>query len=122
MTTEDTFQLNCLVLGQSPTHIFSVEIPKTNNVYVFKKAIKAEKQNMFRYVDADDLDLWKVSLIFDDKVEECLRTFNIKGPALLPLLTMHDVFSDVPLLRHIHIIIKGPSPGERNPHFAFEVC
>ena len=62
----NTLALNCLVSGDDPDHIFTIEIANTKNVSALKKAIKAEKQVAFQHVDADTLVLWKVSCPVDD--------------------------------------------------------
>jgi len=49
-----------LVLGDDPSHVFTVEIPKTKTVSILKKAIKEEKKHALEGVDADTLVLWKV--------------------------------------------------------------
>jgi len=53
--------LNCIVLGDDPTQVFTVQIAKTKNFSALKKVIKDEKQHAFEHVDADTLNLWKVS-------------------------------------------------------------
>jgi hypothetical protein len=46
-----------LVLGDDPSHLFTVNIPDNDNVSALKKEIWKEKQNAFKGVDADRLDL-----------------------------------------------------------------
>jgi len=53
--------LNCFVYGDEPGRIFPIQIAQTKTVGDLRKAIKDEKKNAFRDVDADRLDLWKVS-------------------------------------------------------------
>jgi hypothetical protein len=47
----NTLALNCLVSGDDPDHIFTIEIANTKNVSALKKAIKAEKQLAFKHAD-----------------------------------------------------------------------
>jgi hypothetical protein len=49
-----------LVLGDDPSHVFTVEIPKTKTVSILREAILTKKPNAFKGVDADTLVLWKV--------------------------------------------------------------
>ena len=53
----EPFQLNCLLLGESRTHTFSVGIQAKKAVGAFNKAIKEEKRHAFDHVDADTLIL-----------------------------------------------------------------
>ena len=58
----DMLNLNCWVLGDDPERVFSVKIAKSETVDALKDAIKEKKQNAFVNLDADSLDLWKVSM------------------------------------------------------------
>jgi hypothetical protein len=55
----DTFKLNCWVVSDDPTHIFSVEIPVTKTIYALNVLIKEKIKPVFD--DVDYLDIWKVS-------------------------------------------------------------
>jgi len=55
-----TLELNCLVLGEDSSHVFSVKIDTTESVFTLKEAIKDKKNNAFQHADADSLKLWKV--------------------------------------------------------------
>ena len=57
----DLIDLNCLVLGDDTSGIFGVQIASTDTVGALKEAIKEMKENVFRNVDADALQLWRVS-------------------------------------------------------------
>jgi hypothetical protein len=52
-----------LVLGDDPSHVFTIEIGGTKNVSTLKKAIKNEKKPAFDHVRADALVLWKARAI-----------------------------------------------------------
>lgn len=57
-----TTTLNCLLLNDDPTKVFTVEIPETKNVSVLKELIKEKKARQLAHLDASDLILWKVKL------------------------------------------------------------
>lgn len=57
---ESNFELNCFILGDDPSRMFSVNILETDTVSHLKQVIK-QMRNAFRDVDADTLQLWKVS-------------------------------------------------------------
>jgi hypothetical protein len=53
--------LVCCVLGLGDVKPFLVDIPLSKTVDHLKKAIKKEKENAFNHIDADQLEIWKVS-------------------------------------------------------------
>ena len=59
MATE--ISLNCCILGLDKLKTFSVDIAPSKNVYHLKRNIKKEKQIALNYIDADQLDIWKVN-------------------------------------------------------------
>jgi hypothetical protein len=48
-------ELNCLVLGDDPSHIFTIEIQGTKNISALKEVIKDKKKPVFDHVPADAL-------------------------------------------------------------------
>jgi hypothetical protein len=54
-------EIHCSILGPDVGRVFPVEIPPSKTIGLLKKAIKAEKPVDLAHVDADKLDLWKVS-------------------------------------------------------------
>ncbi len=54
-------RLFCWVQGDEAKQRFELQIASTETVSGLRKAIKKEKENTFREVDADTLNLWKVS-------------------------------------------------------------
>ena len=104
----NTLELNCLVSGDDPNHIFTIEIADTKNVSALKKAIKIEKQLAFQHIDADTLILWKASFPVDESLEENLRNFVGEKP-LSPVNKLSKVFSNVHDT-HLHIVVGCP-PG-----------
>ena len=98
--------LNCLVSGDDPDRIFTIEIAKTKNVGALKKAIKDENEHLFQHVDAKTLVLWKVSLPVDESLKENL--INLSGEKLsLPLDRLSKVFSNVDDT-YLHILVGRP--------------
>lgn len=115
-------RLNCLVLKPDATakNIFSIDIPDTEIVDTLRGAIKEENQNTFRYVDADALRLWSVSIPVDDLFEENIGNLNLDGiPLLLPVEELSEVFSDV-ARKHLHVVVRGPvgikRPADEDNH------
>jgi len=54
-------ELNCWILGDEPQCVFPVKIASSETVGHLKEAIKDKKKQTFTGIDADLLDLWKVS-------------------------------------------------------------
>jgi hypothetical protein len=104
-----TFELNCLVLKDDPTHLFTVKIQSNENVSTLKEEICKKKQNAFKGVDADTLVLWKVSYPDDESLEKNLKAFvPDKGDVLRrSAARLHNVFSR-PEDEHLHILIQRP--------------
>jgi hypothetical protein len=100
--------LFCLVQG-APT-AFPVDIDSSLTVGHLKDAIKAKKANDFANIDADRLRLWKVEIQVGNDV--------IQGQALEddsqlpPTDYLDEHWTDTPLRKHIHVIIKLPEPGK----------
>ncbi|CAG8638237.1 9491_t:CDS:2, partial [Paraglomus occultum] len=95
---------NCLVHGETPPvdRVFTVEVEKTKTVAMLKKAIKEEKPNNFRSIDADQLALWKVSLPLDSSIEKVLKELVLEDNVtkgvqkLLPAKKLSSYFTEEP--------------------------
>ena len=53
--------LVCCILGLDDVRPFLVDIPLSKTVDHLKDAIKKNKGNAFNHIDADQLEIWKVS-------------------------------------------------------------
>ncbi|KAI9435242.1 hypothetical protein BJY52DRAFT_1197709 [Lactarius psammicola] len=87
-------KLNCLVLGGDRNHIFPLKIPGTETVGALRDAIKDKKKNAFHHVDADTIILW--------------RSMKLDEDSLSPTQELSEVYSDPPLRKHVHIVVKPP--------------
>jgi hypothetical protein len=102
----NTLALNCLVAGDDPDRIFTIEIAKTKNVGALKDAIKDKKKPAFDHVPADTLVIQKVSLPGDESLKGNL--INFSGERLsLPLVKLSQVFSNVNDT-DLHIVVGRP--------------
>jgi hypothetical protein len=111
-------ELNCLVLGDDPTHAFPVKIASTESVGTLKKAIKDEKKPVFDHIPADALNIFRVSFFVDDDLDATLNGFKPKhnpqnGVHHLSTAVkrLKGVFQD-PIDEHIHVIVLSPHAGE----------
>ena len=124
----EPLQLNCLVLGDDPSHIFPVKIQRTESVGALKKAIKEENQHTFEDVDAKTLVLWNVSIPHDPKFEQTVNETKFDDDdALRPLLKLSTIFPVRPEEGNVHIVVDLPplrtsipaiEPGEVNDKLA----
>ncbi|KAF9307968.1 hypothetical protein BG003_011803, partial [Podila horticola] len=108
-------------LLKSPVHVegestpFPVKIEFTETIGELKKAIKAEKANDFRDVDADKLTLWKVSIqITDDDDEIAILLNSVTGDKkkLGPATRLSKVFPEELPEKTVHIIVQRPSQSQ----------
>ena len=108
--TRPSFQLNCIVLGDDHHRVFQVEISTTKTVAALKKAIKEEKKHAFQHVDADILNLWKISIPADGNLKKNLDNLELGyGASLLPVEELQKVFSVECAKERVHIVIKVPA-------------
>ena len=107
--------LNCFVLGDKPEQMFTVKIPKTDNVSTLKKLIKEEKARHFNHVDADSLVLWKSSIPFNRNLNEDVETLKlVNDNALLPVEILSNVFPSVLGNKTVHIIVDRLHSDEQH--------
>jgi hypothetical protein len=100
-----SLSLNCLVFGDEEDKIFTVKIPKTENVSILKDRIKEKKASLFNHVDASDLDLWKVDL--RELGPGPVRVNLDSCPKLSPRKKLSSVFNDTLDDQSLHIIVKA---------------
>ncbi|KAG1730672.1 uncharacterized protein EDB91DRAFT_1040168, partial [Suillus paluster] len=106
MSVSPNFYLNCLLFGRGRDGIVQVHIKRTSTVILLKQII----QTMYpaiRDADPADLQLWKVSLPFNDTFEHNIRHLALDS---VPPLTVWDklckIFIDLREEDHLHIVIK----------------
>jgi Crinkler effector protein N-terminal domain len=109
--------LNCLVVGDDLKKVFTVKIPKTENVSILKDLIKEKKAPHLDHVAASDLDLWNISLAKDDVTDEKLKNItslanlndDVKALGLGQSLDSMETLSNIPWSdlggKKIHVII-----------------
>jgi hypothetical protein len=112
--------LNCLILGEDPNNIFTVQILCNKTVGDLRRAIKEETKPEFDHVPADTLVLWSVSILVDHQFRQNLDKFVSKEQnPLSPVEVLSDVFPD-PLKRHVHVVVQPPPYGHGECHFPFQ--
>ena len=105
--------LNCWVRGHEIRRIFAIEISSTKTIGVLQNTIKNKKLD-FRDIDADALDLYKVSLADDEGLEKALAGLTFGPHELLrPTELLSLVFPTPPRERHVHIVVTTPTGESR---------
>ncbi|KAF9219577.1 hypothetical protein BS17DRAFT_668808, partial [Gyrodon lividus] len=107
-TPSSYMALNCWVRGDTLNNIFPVKISSTETIGAVKKAIKNEKPVGFRDVDPNDLVLYNVSVPVDGDLKETSRALSPHEDVLGPLQTLSDIFTELPLQGHLHIVVEVP--------------
>ena len=102
----DKLDLNFCVLDDDPGRVFSVKAEKVN---ALKEAIKDKKKDAFDAIDADLLDLWKVSI---PAIKEEITRLKLNEQPLSPTAKLSTIFSDEPEDGHLHIVVRVPPVGE----------
>jgi hypothetical protein len=88
--------------------MFTVKIPKTDNVSILKDEIKKKKAPHLNHVAASELELWEVSFPVDGLVSKQPTTL---GPSLRPHRLLSDLFNSGLNVSHIHIVARVPQTG-----------
>jgi len=107
-------RLNCWVLGEDSTRIFPVEIDRDKDVGGLKEAIK-EKKKAFDHIDADSLDVWKVSIPIDEDTNLQAQVNGLRLHEKKPLWALKRllrIFGDVDE-ETLHVVIKAPISERR---------
>ena len=123
-------ELNCWILGDEPRRVFPVKIASSETVGHLKEAIKDKKKQTFTGIDADLLDLWKVSNLIQHtdndeficlKVDidlttnsDLLKLIKVEGDIpdgeeLKPWSRLSKLFAGGADDEHLHIIVKHPA-------------
>ncbi|KAG1851048.1 hypothetical protein DFJ58DRAFT_729029 [Suillus subalutaceus] len=100
-------KLNCIVLGDDPSHAFEIKIAPTESVSALQKAIKDAKKPHFDHVAADNLKLWKVKINLNDP--HLLNAIGDEGVELKPLTELSKVFTDGVERGCIHVVVRHPA-------------
>jgi hypothetical protein len=105
-----SLSLNCLIHGEDQEKMFTIKIPKTENISILKKLIKEEKASLLNDVDASDLDLWMLDLDLDGfRAEPVLVDFDACSKLSPPRRTLSSFFKGTLDREHLHVIAKPPS-------------
>ncbi|KAF9304398.1 hypothetical protein BG003_001713, partial [Podila horticola] len=85
--TDNIMTLFCLVEGEPTSNAFPVDIVPTKTIGVLKDFIKTKKAPRFDDVAADELTLWRVSILItddDDEIPILLNNVNSDKKKLGP--------------------------------------
>ena len=118
MSGSSLLTLNCLVFGDDADSMFPVEIENTKSVGSLRVAIKNEDSVTFQNVRASSLDIWMVSILVDDNINDTLEELILQNDPdegilkLSPPCRLSKYFPAEPADEHIHIIVRPRHTGE----------
>jgi len=107
----DELSLNCIVVGDTPDHIFPVKIASTECIGALKDAIKEKRTKFFEQVDATSLRISKVSLPIDENFRSDIEAFCSGKELQHPTTRISKVFSDL-LDEEVHVLVRAPGACE----------
>jgi Crinkler effector protein N-terminal domain len=91
--------------------MFSVQLSHEAFVHNLKKAIKEEKSNDLDQIDANNLELYNVTVAQDD-LDSGLNNIDLDSlTKLRAVLGLSRVFPDPPPDGHLHLIVIRPPGG-----------
>ncbi|ORZ19060.1 hypothetical protein BCR41DRAFT_369833 [Lobosporangium transversale] len=101
--------LFCILDGDSSA--FKVQLDADDSIAALKKAIKKEKENDFREIVADKLNLWHVSIVIGDDEDEKTITLSEHPNAkkLCATSKISEIFGTTPEKKTIHVVVQRPS-------------
>ena len=104
-----SLSLNCLILGDSPDRMFTLEVEETKNVSILKKLIKEENSSSFGNVDSKNIDLWMVDLRLDELGAEPVHV-NLDAYSKLspPRFKLSSFFKGTLDDERLHVIAEAP--------------
>ncbi|KAG2363251.1 hypothetical protein BDR07DRAFT_1608996 [Suillus spraguei] len=105
MSESDTLHINCWFPCEDISHVFSVTIPRTDNVSHLRDAIKKEKISMYDFLPAHLLELWKV----DITPKNLTKKPDLEPSLMLwPFTPLYELFGVAPDDINIHILVRCP--------------
>ena len=106
-----TLSINCFLLGDDSSKVFTVKILETENVSILKRLIKEVHPHRLGRVGAPGLVAWKpmMSLPVDTITPE-LTVDDVEAQKLDPLNKISSIFSKALVDEHVHILVQAP-PG-----------
>ena len=108
-----SLSLNCLIHGEVQEMMFTVKIPKTENVSILKDLIKEKKAPHLNHVAASDLDLWMVDLLLDELGAEPVHVnLNTNSKLSPPRKKLSSFFNSTVDDERLHIIVKATGTSQ----------
>jgi hypothetical protein len=103
--------LRCWIVDDDLARTFKVKVPKSEDVYALKKAIREEQRPDLDNWPANKLDVWAVAIPLTNKEEVVKKAIELveqksrqEGWRLLD--DINEFKSPDP--RHLHVVVKKP--------------
>ena len=106
-----TLSINCFLLGDDSSKIFTVKILETENVSILTRLIKEVQPHRLNHVDPLELIAWKpmMSLPVDTITPE-LTVDDVEAQQLHPVKKISSIYGKALVDEHVHILVQAP-PG-----------
>jgi hypothetical protein len=118
ISMSNILEINCLVLGDNLSRLFTVEVPVGKNISALKVSILGANQHTFGHVDAKDLDIFQVSFPSNDVDTEFKRFHteedfkNASNRLSNPTTLVENVF-EAPINKdYLHVVVLPPPDGK----------
>ncbi|KAF9176798.1 hypothetical protein BGZ51_009646 [Haplosporangium sp. Z 767] len=106
-----TLSLFCIISGELTSNAFLVSVSSTDTIGGLKKLIKVKKTVEFKDVDANDLTLWRVTILIDEDAEDEVITLDALNDRMKlnhPRTRLSELFPERPD-DNTYIIIEQPA-------------
>ena len=104
-----TLSLNCFVLGSDSSEVFTVKIPKTENVSILRDLIKEKQSPRLDHAVASELILSQVSLPVDTITPQLTVEDITTGQKLHAVKKISSIFGEALVDEHVHILVQAPT-------------
>ena len=114
-STARVLTLNCWVVDEGHQRIFQIKIENTQNVTDFRERVKEKKAIAFERVDANNIDLWRVSapIEFTSELPEHVRNSGIlTKESLPPMALLSDIFPEPLVKNNLHVVVQAESGNQ----------
>jgi hypothetical protein len=112
LSPREKLHLNCFSVTDGGG--FTISIEGEENVSGLKEAVMEKQKNTFPGIDAYKLQLYKVSLPYDNAISQHFRPQDDPSNGVVhlnPFESLKVIFRDLKR-HHVHVIIWCPSAGE----------
>ena len=124
-STARVLTLNCWVVGEHYSSIFPIKIENTQNVMEFRERVKEKKAIAFGRVDANNIDLWRVSApiqLTSELPEHVQKSGILMKESLPPMALLSDIFPEPLVKNNLHVVVQAESGNQGENCFSGRIA